>query len=163
MRIYAKDLLQALKQTKRTSIHALPVLNYFHMEVRDYKTVVTSTDLTNTLQGEAQSFTDDSFTVCVPMVLQYEAQHDAQGYYSFRLHTFKVYPFFDLVKIHAETNDLLEITYIPLTCEIVIEIFNQETGKLERSKSTIKCLDAMEFPIKYTYQIAITNDTVSTR
>lgn len=132
MKIYAKDLLQALKKTKRTTTHVLPVLNHFLLKVKDYKTSITTTDLENTLQSECESFTDDSFSVCVPMIHKY----DASNTYIPKWH--KGYPFFELIKIHAETNDLLEIQYLPQTLEIKITH--------ERSTSIIKCMDAEEFP-----------------
>lgn len=133
MKIYAKELLGGLKKVKRTKVHSVPVLNHVLLTVEGHKTVLRTTDLETPLQAECESFTDDSFSVCVPMVNVVEDR------YSNKKSTHKYYPLFDLIKIHAETNDLLNLQYIPETCMLIITT--------RRSKSTIKCKDSSEFPI----------------
>ena len=140
--VLAENLYQALKQVKRTNIHALPVLNHVKMEFTNGELYLTTTNLDKPLQSKCACRINEEWSTCVLMVHKIEEVIGYMAGYGVPIYAkHKAYPFFDFVKLHAEYKDVLLMEFIPETQMLIISVQG------ERSKSEFKCLDAMEFPV----------------
>lgn len=125
-RVLATDLYKALKKVKITKISASPILNHARIEFINGELLLTSTDLENTFESKCACILEEEWATCVPM----------QG----KKNNYKVYPFLDFIKVCAGYNDLLAFTFDPKIQVITIKVVG------ERSITTFKCMDSVEFP-----------------
>ena len=133
-RVLATNLYKSLKEVKRTKIHSLPVLNYAKLEFTNGELIITSTDLEKPLQSKCPSIMEEEWSTCVPMQTKIDVSNTYRPVYH------KVYPFMDFVKVCAEYEDVLELTFNPQIQVLTIKI------RGERSITEFKCIDAEEFP-----------------
>lgn len=139
-KVLAVNLYKTLKEVKRTKMSSLPILNHAKMQFTNGELIVTSTDLETALQAKCPAIMNEEWETCVNMVHKIETGHDENGYTHKIGNTYKYYPFLDFVKLHAEYQDVLELTFNPEIQMMTIKVQG------ERSTSEFKCMDALEFP-----------------
>lgn len=139
-RVLATNLYKALKEIKQTQIHkTLPVLNYAKLEFTDGELVITSTNLEEFKVSKCPAIMNDEWSTCVLMVNNY-TWWEPRLYSWSKEHHCKGYPFLEFVKLHAEYEDVLELTFNPNIQILTVKVQG------ERSVTEFKCLDAQEFP-----------------
>lgn len=134
----AADIYTALKELKdifRAGNGSLPVLEFVLLEIRGKKGVLRATNLDEYRVSEFPLIFggDEDWATCVPMKT---VVFEKKGRKVVSRRTY--YPFLDLMSVLAKYKEVVRMEFDE-GCQLV-------SITVGRSKSTFKCLDAVEFP-----------------
>jgi len=146
--VSTKDLLKALNSVKKIQTKYSkysPVLNHILLEFKDGTLTITATNLVDIKIETVPYFhTGFEFSTCVPAynqwtkpILIWEMVDDELKQVR-KSKTTKVRPFIDMIKIISEYEKWVFFSFDEKMQEIII--YN------DNSKTSMKCIDAQEFP-----------------
>jgi hypothetical protein len=103
------------KRVTRCQKSTLPVLAHVLITDHEGRIAIYTHDLEKPLVTYAAARVDESFSICVP-----------------------AHPFLDWMDIIKKDGARVDLTVLPLTCELVV--------RADNARATFKCMDAEEFP-----------------